>query len=185
MGKLIYVTGGARSGKSTFAEKKVNELSNEIIYVATAIAFDDEMKFRIDLHKKQRPSSWYTIEVYKNIIDRLKQYNKNYDGVLLDCITLMVNNIMMDELEDWDNIKAEDTVNIEKRVIEEVNSIIEYTKMNDITFVIVTNEIGSGIVPIYSSTRLYRDIVGRANQLLAQAADEAYLLVSSLPISLK
>jgi len=185
MGKLIFVTGGARSGKSTFAEKTIKKAGKDIIYIATAIAFDEEMKQRIALHKKQRPSNWHTIEAYKNISEKLSTYKKHYDGVLLDCITIMINNIMMDEIVNWDKISIKEATLIEKKVVVEITNLINYIKKVDKLFVIVTNEVGSGIVPIYQSSRLFRDIAGRANQILANAADEAYLLVSSLPVKIK
>jgi len=185
MGKLIFVTGGARSGKSTFAEKTIKKAGKDIIYIATAIAFDEEMEQRIALHKKQRPSNWYTIETYKNISGKVAAYKKHYDGVLLDCITIMVNNIMMDEIVNWDKISIEEATLIEKKVTTEIKNLIDYIKKENKTFVIVTNEVGSGIVPIYQSSRLFRDVAGRANQMLAHAADEAYLLVSSLPVKIK
>jgi len=185
MGKLIFVTGGARSGKSSFAETTIKKVGENIIYVATALAFDEEMQQRIALHKKQRPSNWYTIEAYTNISEKIENYKGHYDGVLLDCITIMVNNIMIDEIRNWDSISIKEGDSVEKKVTMEITNLINYIKRGDKTFVIVTNEIGSGIVPVYQSSRLFRDIAGRANQILAKASDEAYLLVSSLPIRIK
>lgn len=185
MGKLVFVTGGARSGKSTFAEEYVKKISDSVVYVATAIAFDDEMIHRIAKHREQRPKSWQTIEAYLDIPNKLSLLAPLVKTILLDCITVLINNVMMDKISDWDNITSENIKEIEKVVINEVQSLIDYTKSNDVTMVVVTNETGSGIVPLYHSSRVFRDVSGRANQLLATASNEAYLLISSLPVKLK
>ncbi|MBN2853087.1 MAG: bifunctional adenosylcobinamide kinase/adenosylcobinamide-phosphate guanylyltransferase [Clostridia bacterium] len=185
MGKLIFVTGGARSGKSSFAEDTAKQNGEKVVYIATAIAFDEEMKQRIQLHRQQRPESWHTIETYQNIAEALRDYNEAFDCVLLDCVTIMVNNIMMDEITDWEQITEAEGMKVEMIAKREITSLIEYCKESDKTFIIVTNETGSGIVPYYPSSRLFRDVAGRVNQMLARASDEAYLLVSSLPVRLK
>ncbi|MCK5811654.1 MAG: bifunctional adenosylcobinamide kinase/adenosylcobinamide-phosphate guanylyltransferase [Clostridiales bacterium] len=185
MGKLVFVTGGARSGKSTFAEEYVKKIGGSIVYVATAIAFDDEMIIRIAKHQEQRPKTWNTLEAYLDIPNKLSLLKPRVKTVLLDCITVLINNVMMDEINDWENITKEEIDIIEKIVISEVQSLIDYTIKSNITMVVVTNETGSGIVPMYHSSRIFRDISGRANQLLAKASNEAYLLVASLPVTLK
>jgi adenosylcobinamide kinase/adenosylcobinamide-phosphate guanylyltransferase len=185
MGKLILVTGGARSGKSSFAEEHARKLGKNIIYIATAIPFDEEMKLRVKKHREQRPSHWETVEAYKDLDCVLKYKVEGKDGALLDCITVMITNIMMDELRDWDNIKAEDMEHVEKRVNEEIKKLLSLVESTDITFIVVTNEVGMGIVPEYPSTRLYRDVAGRANQMIAKEADEVYLCVSGIPMKIK
>ncbi len=185
MGKLVFVTGGARSGKSTFAEEYAKKIGGPVIYVATAIAFDEEMTNRIAKHQAQRPKTWKTLEAYLDIPTKLLLLNPNVKTILLDCITVLINNVMMDEINDWENITREEINLIEEIVISEVQSLINYTRKNNVTMVVVTNETGSGIVPMYHSSRIFRDVSGRANQLLATAANKAYLLVSSLPVTLK
>jgi len=185
MGKLILVTGGARSGKSSFAEQYARKLGENIIYIATAIPFDEEMKLRVKKHREQRPSHWETVEAYKDLDCALKYKVEGKDGALLDCITVMITNIMMDELRDWDNIKSEDMEHVEMCVNEEIKKLLSLVKSTDITFIVVTNEVGMGIVPEYPSTRLYRDIAGRANQMIAKEADEVYFCVSGIPMKIK
>jgi adenosylcobinamide kinase/adenosylcobinamide-phosphate guanylyltransferase len=185
MGKLILITGGARSGKSTFAEDYAKKLGKNILYIATAIPFDEEMKLRVKKHREQRPSHWETVEAYKDLDCVLKYKVEGKDGALLDCITVMVTNIMMDELHDWDNIKADNMEHVEMRIREEIEKLLLLVKSADVTFIVVTNEVGMGIVPEYPSTRLYRDIAGRANQMIAKAADEVYLCVSGIPVRVK
>lgn len=186
MGKIIYITGGARSGKSSFAEKKVFQLEKKKIYVATAISFDDEMKERVRLHKLQRGDNWITIESYKNIYKLLEEYKEVNGVVLLDCLTNLVsNNMIMDREIDWD-IASQDTIReIEKEIKNEVQKLIDFIKGSSLDMVVVSNEIGMGLVPPYALGRYFRDIAGRMNQLVAKECHEAYLIVSGLELKLK
>lgn len=186
MGKIIYVTGGARSGKSSFAEKLIQERYSSKIYLATGIPFDDEMKDRIEKHKKQRGRDWKTIENYKNIAKVLKNHIEGYEVILLDCITNMVTNLMiMEEKYDWDNITMKEVDAVREKITEEIQSVIDFVKENEIDMVAVSNEVGLGLVPSTPLGRYFRDIGGKINQIMAQASDEAYLVVSGLNMKLK
>lgn len=185
MGKLILVTGGARSGKSTFAEETVKKLGNNIIYIATSIPFDDEMKDRIKKHRAQRPSSWETIEAYKNLDTHLQSRLEGTDAVLLDCITVMVSNLMLEKAYDWEGIAPEEINAVEEVVKAEIQKLIDTAEKSPTSFVIVTNELGMGVVPPTVLGRAVRDIAGRANQMLARAASEVYLCVSGIPVKIK
>ncbi len=185
MGKLILVTGGARSGKSSFAEETVKSFGGNILYIATSIPFDDEMKERVKRHRQQRPAAWDTLEAYRDMDVRLAGKLPGKDAVLLDCITVMVSNIMLEKELDWDTASV-DTVNeIEKMVDNEIGKLMKIIKSSDVPFVVVTNELGSGLVPPYALGRAMRDIAGRANQMLARSADEVYLCVSGIPVKIK
>lgn len=185
MSKVILITGGARSGKSSFAEKIALDLNIRTTYVATSIPFDDEMKERVRLHKERRPSTWNTVEAYKDLDKALHKVIDETDIVLLDCITVMITNLMMDSISDWDNISVEDTRKVEKLVIDELDKLINYFEELDKILIIVTNEVGLGIVPMYPSARLFRDMAGRANQKLASIADEVHMCVSGIPLKIK
>ena len=186
MGKIIYITGGARSGKSSFAEELIKERYSSKIYLATAIPFDDEMKDRIEKHKKQRGKNWKTIENYKNIAKILKNHIDGYDVILLDCITNMVTNLMiMEEKYDWDNITMKEVDAVREKITDEIESVIEFVKENNIDMVAVSNEVGLGLVPSTSLGRHFRDIGGKINQIMGEASEEAYLVVSGLNIKLK
>lgn len=187
MGRLIYITGGARSGKSSFAESKVLKFKEEKIYLATSIPFDNEMKDRIKKHQYQRENlNWKTIEGYKNIVSLLDSYKEKEVVILLDCLTNLVSNNMILEKEiDWDKILPEEADKIEKEIEKEIKSIIEFVKKNKVSMVVVTNEIGMGLVPPYPLGRYFRDICGRMNQLMAKEADEAYFIVSGLEVKIK
>lgn len=186
MGKIIYVTGGARSGKSSFAEKKVFESKKEKIYIATAISFDEEMKERVRLHKVQRGEDWITIEAYKNIQTLLLEYKNRDAVVLLDCLTnLVTNNMIIDREVDWDNITQDVLRDIENEIKNEVDNLICFIKDSSLDMVVVSNEVGMGLVPPYALGRYFRDIAGRMNQLVAKESHEAYLIVSGLELKLK
>lgn len=185
MGKITLITGGGRSGKSTYAEEKTAELGDKILYIATAIPFDDEMKDRIKLHKQRRPNNWDTVEEYKNVNLKIKEKLSDIEGVMVDCITVMITNLMFEVISDWEK-PLSDEIDEAKRFIEtEINTLLEIAKKESIPFVIVTNEIGLGIVPDNLMARIFRDIAGLVNQKLAKEADEVYMVISGIPVKIK
>jgi len=184
MGQLIFVTGGARSGKSTFAEKLARETGQTVAYIATAIAFDDGMKDRIAKHQAQRPDHWGTIEQYKGfqtITD--DPIFEQADTVLFDCLTVMTTNNMLDFPVDYDSCTMEQVGEIESVIKREVEKLLDVCQGKNL--IVVSNEVGLGLVPAYKLGSYFRDIAGRMNQLVAARADEAYLLVAGLPMKLK
>ena len=164
---MILITGGARSGKSSFAERLAAEY-DRVVYVATAQALDDEMRSRIELHKKRRPPSWLTVETpfdAHEIIDGLRA-----ECLLFDCLTVYLSNFMCrstDGLEEYFRLLVEALKNFSGRSI------------------VVTNEVGSGIVPMNELAREFRDRQGLINQAFAAASDEVYLCACGLPLKLK
>lgn len=185
MGKLILITGGARSGKSSFAEETAKKLGGNILYVATSIAFDEEMKDRIKKHREQRPHKWETVEAYRNLDVELEGRLDGKNAVLLDCITVMVSNLMLEKSMDWEGIGTEEIEAAEKRAGLEIEKLLRTIASVEIPFIVVTNELGMGVVPPTVLGRAIRDIGGRANQLLARTADEVYLCVSGIPVRIK
>lgn len=189
MGTIIYISGGARSGKSSFAEKKALEHSNQVLYIATAIAFDKEMADRIRCHQERRPGHWQTIEAYKGLASCLQERTACLQQpplLLLDCLTVMVTNILMEQkVADWDAVSPEEVGLLEKIVEKEVDEFLHFIKQYKGNTLIVSNELGMGLVPPSRLGRYFRDIQGRMNQKTAEAADQAYFLVSGLPLQLK
>ncbi|RKD22498.1 adenosylcobinamide kinase /adenosylcobinamide-phosphate guanylyltransferase [Caminicella sporogenes DSM 14501] len=184
--KIILITGGARSGKSSFAEKYVSEIGKKIAYIATAIPFDDGMKNRIKRHRESRPSEWTTFEMYRDIYKHIQKIAKKHDTVLLDCMTIMITNLMFDNSNiDWDKVDWEEVDDIENDIKEQIVLLIDEVKKAEINMVIVTNELGMGIVPESRLSRIFRDIAGRMNQLIAGKADEVYFIVSGIPVKIK
>jgi adenosylcobinamide kinase/adenosylcobinamide-phosphate guanylyltransferase len=179
------VLGGARSGKSSFAEEIVTKLGGlDVIYLATSEVRDQEMAQRIKHHQSSRPSEWATIEEPKNIGEVLADL-KQGAVVLLDCLTLLISNLLLAEQDlkekEYDFRGAEK----EEEIITEVERIITVVKERGLTLVVVSNEVGQGLVPAYKLGRVYRDIVGRANQLVASQADGVYITYAGIPVEIK
>lgn len=185
MSNIILVTGGARSGKSSFAESLCIKQNNKTAYIATSVAFDDEMKNRVKKHQESRPKSWKTYEIYKDIYSIVEELNKNHDTVIMDCVTLMVNNLMFTQGIEVDEATSEELNELENYIREQITKLLEAVKKTNLYFVIVTNEIGMGIVPENKLSRIYGDFVGRANQLIASYSNEVYFVVSGIPMKVK
>ncbi len=182
---IIYVTGGARSGKSNFAEM-LSENGKERVYLATAKIYDEEMRERVRKHHVQRGERWTTVEAHSCLDKVLGKHAADKDLILVDCLTNMVANLMLDERNlDWDKISTEKVIEIEMEVMKELEKLIDFSKSFPGKVIVVSNELGMGIVPSYPLGRHFRDIAGRANQRVAQESDEAYLLVSGISVKLK
>jgi adenosylcobinamide kinase/adenosylcobinamide-phosphate guanylyltransferase len=150
-----------------------------VLFVATATAGDDEMQQRIEVHRKSRPKDWKTLEVSLNIGSEIAKNIGSTKTVIVDCITLLINNI-------FEQFGATpNPVAVEKAVTAELDELIKCIKKSRANFIIVTNEVGLGIVPGDSVSRLYRDLLGKANQILAEHVDEVYLLVAGIAIPAK
>lgn len=186
MGKCILVTGGARSGKSSFSESLAKAYEEKVIYIATAIPFDSEMEDRIKKHKESRPKEWLTIEAFKDIDKIIHKYGEEYNCFLLDCITVMVTNQMLEYFNyDMEYAKIEDYNRAEESIKNQIISMMEAIAVSAADAVLVSNEVGWGIVPENTVARAFRDISGRINQIIGQRADEVYLTVSGIPVKIK
>jgi adenosylcobinamide kinase/adenosylcobinamide-phosphate guanylyltransferase len=191
MGKLILMLGGARSGKSSFAEARAKEIGGDsVLYVATSEALDEEMKLRVAKHRAARPPAWGTLEAHRNAAQALRQERSGEQVVLVDCITFLVNNHLIaaagPEDDPFDPPSADPfDEKIEASVVAEVEALADYASEQDVTMLVISNEVGMGLVPAYELGRAYRDILGRANQILARRADEVYLLVAGIPMKVK
>lgn len=178
---LTIVLGGARSGKSSFAEHLAGEAAGEraVYYLATAEAGDEEMAARIAEHQRRRPDGWHTIEAPRHLADAISVRDVPAGSVvLLDCITLFVSNIVTTE-------PAPEPEEAEPVVFDELTALLDLANQHSLTLIVVSNEVGSGIVPMHPLSRLFRDLVGRANQWLAARADDAYLVVAGYALGLK
>ncbi|NMM63206.1 bifunctional adenosylcobinamide kinase/adenosylcobinamide-phosphate guanylyltransferase [Clostridium sp. P21] len=182
MGKVILVTGGSRSGKSTFAEQ-ILEGKDNVLYIATAKATDEEMKKRIEIHRKNRNQKWSTYEGFKGLDKVLKKDTNKY--VMLECIGTMITNLIFEKYHDFDNISMEEIAELEKEVKEEVAKVIFAARENDKEMIVVTNEVGCTLVPEYKLGRIFSDIVGHINQFIGSLSDEAYMITCGFSIKLK
>ena len=188
MARLMYVTGGARSGKSGFAEKLAKGYE-QVTYIATSLAGDDEMKARIAHHQAQRPAHWRTVEAPIDVVAAYQESDAAMSGhaaCLFDCVTMWVTNQMFSDLTiDWDTIPNADIDIQEAKIRENTAQLIKVVQSGTADMIVVTNELGMGVVPAYRLGRIFRDIAGRVNQQIAQVADRAVLMVSGLPVELK
>jgi len=179
MGKIILVTGGARSGKSSFAEKLALKIGNgRAAYVATAQIFDDEMNFRVKLHKARRGDNWQTFEAPFDAEKEILTAAETFNAILFDCVTIYVSNFLCaanldDEKFLYDNMRGL------------IQKLIDAAKSSDATTIFVTNEVGGGIVPENKLARRFRDLAGLANQMLAAQAEKVFLTVAGIAIDIK
>lgn len=179
--RLILLLGGARSGKSRYAEDWTRENGGRVLFVATAQAFDEEMHERIARHRAERPPTWTTLEAPVNTGHRLaaELAETIYDTVVIDCLTVLASNILLSLPEDANQTQ------VDKAVLHEVESLLAAYQQSSATWLVVSNEVGMGVVPPTRLGRFFRDALGRANQRVALAADEVLLLVAGLPWRLK
>lgn len=180
---MILVTGGARSGKSRHAESLLAQASS-VRYIATSQVFDEEMAARIRHHQDGRPAYWQTIERWQGLEKVITPDISAGEAVLLECVTTLVTNLMFafggeDDPQTWDYAA------IEQHVAVEIDQLIAACQTCPALVVLVTNEVGMGIVPENRLARHFRDIAGRVNQRLAQAADEVWLVVSGIGVKIK
>jgi adenosylcobinamide kinase / adenosylcobinamide-phosphate guanylyltransferase len=181
--KIILILGGARSGKSRFAQDLAQNTTGKVLFVATATAGDEDMRLRILKHQLERPPGWRTLEASTRIGRYIEKDIGDAQLVIIDCITLLINNLFLRGGErDFDQI---DETILEKEVTAEIRELLACIKKTDASFIIVSNEVGLGLVPDNRMGRLYRDILGRVNQMLAQNATEVYLMVAGIPLRMK
>lgn len=171
MAKITLLLGGVRSGKSDLAQQIASSYGNNVIYFVTARPVDDEMKQRIEKHRSSRPENWQTYEIEGPSIDR-ELLNRSFDGCyVLDCLTVYFANIM--------NGRSDD------QIFKHVDNFIDKARNAEGHLVIVSNEVGMGVVPPYPDGRRYRDLLGKSNQMIAAAADDVYLLVAGIKTKIK
>lgn len=179
MGKqLMLILGGARSGKSAYAERLASEAGGRVLYVATAQAWDAEMAARIARHRAERPGQWETLEAPSQV-GRAIAVAPPADVVLLDCLTLLASNVIV-ALPD-----PPDVTTAEEALRQEVDALLAAYVASSASWILVSNEVGLGIVPAYPLGRVYRDVLGRANQRMAAAADRVLFMVAGLPMIVK
>jgi adenosylcobinamide kinase / adenosylcobinamide-phosphate guanylyltransferase len=166
---FTLVTGGARSGKSAYAERLAASSSKPVLFVATAEARDEDMRERIERHKASRPAGWQTIEEPLSVAVAIRAQGNGAAVVVLDCVTLLVSNLLL----------------AGRPVQPEIEALVQWYKQSGARFVAVTNEVGLGIVPDNALARQYQDALGLANQTLAAAAGEVILMVAGLAVAIK
>jgi adenosylcobinamide kinase / adenosylcobinamide-phosphate guanylyltransferase len=172
VGHLLLVTGGTRSGKSRYAVERAGLWGPRVLYVATCQPTDEEMWERVRRHQAERPASWVTIEPGADVLPAIQERGPGVDGILLDCLTLYVSSLLM-------------SGSGECEVMHQVEALCLALREIGRPAVVVTNEVGWGVVPESSLGRLFRDAAGRANQVAARYAQEVVMLVCGLPLVIK
>ncbi len=185
---ITFISGGARSGKSRYAEALAMEY-DEVTYIATALAVDSEMEARIAEHRARRPARWRTLEAYRGLGEAIAGMS---GGVIIDCLTVMITNLMMEAplakdmaAFDWDGLTSSQMELLEDYVMREMNELRGGLQRTAADVMLVTNELGMGLTPPYPLGRVFRDVAGKVNAMFAEMADKAVFMVSGLPMRLK
>ncbi len=187
--RMVLVLGGARSGKSEFAETLMDRINQARKgYIATSQILDEEMRYRVILHQKRRPASWRTFEVLHEAGPMMETILAASDAVLFDCITMYVNNLLMDHIDHRrvETLGVTDLEHLQRVLLSDLDAMFSAISLHegkDIIF--VSDELGMGIVPGNAMSRVYRDLVGLANQYIAARAEAVYLSVAGITIDLK
>lgn len=166
---MTLITGGAASGKSSHALRLASAFGPKVLFVATCQPGDDEMRAKVARHQAQRPATWETVEATRRVGDAL---HSGYDGALVDCLTLLVSQLLVDQVPDAE-------------IYEEVGDFCQAAHRASYPVVVVTNEVGCGVVPEHPLGRRFRELAGRCNQLAASLADEVELVVCGIPLKVK
>lgn len=179
MGKLTLILGGARSGKSSLAEQMAGESAGSVAYIATAQALDEEMQARIEMHREKRPEDWRTFEIPRDIAKHWRDKQTGAQTVILDCLTLLVTNLVMLTSPDADHPNETAATNL---VQDETDRLLALIRESEAHWILVSNEVGLGLVPPYPVGRLYRDLLGFTNQRIASQADEVYWMLAGMAV---
>ena len=197
MSRIFLLLGGARSGKSSYAEKMAEKMSQNVAYIATSEIIDEEMEKRVLVHRKRRPSTWETYEIENRypVLDDFEkifsQILKNkHDVVIIDCVTILLFRIIHEfKIDESDIINSEIEKQIEKKVKAFFSGLLEMLRKisssKNIDFIVVSNEVGMGIVPAYPLGRIFRDIMGMINIMISENADEVYFFIAGNKIRIK
>ncbi len=193
MSKVYLILGGARSGKSSYGEELAFSIPGKVAYLATAKITDKEMEKRIVAHRERRPEEWTTFELEKDSIEKkdIGKVIKNIEEqghsiVLIDCIT----NMLFRLIDDYDLTRIETISNkleteIEKKVLDFFKFFMDRLKSTDLNIIMISNEIGMGVVPAFPLGRIFRDLMGMINKDIAAGSDEVYLFTAGLKQRLK
>lgn len=173
--KLIFITGGVRSGKSCYAQKMASTIAGQVFFIATCIPGDEEMEARVAEHRRYRPASWTTIEEGFNPARVIRCNDKPGAVFLVDCLTMLINNLMF----------CREDIEGDISILSRIDRLARMASAAEASVIIVSNEVGGGIVPADPLSRAYRDLLGRANQIVAHQADEVYLCIAGLAMELK
>ncbi len=172
-GKVVFITGGARSGKSSFALKEASLVPGRKVFIATAQASDEEMRERIERHQRDRDPGWETLEEPLQISKAIEEMSERHDVLILDCLTIWLSNVM------WSG------ADIDQEIENLIRAIERFSGASSAKLFIVANEVGMGIVPANEMARKFRDLAGMLNQKIAKVSSEVYWTVAGIPVRIK
>jgi adenosylcobinamide kinase/adenosylcobinamide-phosphate guanylyltransferase len=171
--KTVFVLGGCRSGKSGYALETAQQFSGaDKIFIATCIPYDDEMKQRVARHQEERSRTWQTVEAPIHLPAAIAETGQEAGVILVDCLTLWINNLLMEKQNS-------------EQILDQVQGLTKAVEAAACPIILVSNEVGTGIVPENKLARLYRDLIGSANQAVAECADQVVWMVAGIPVTVK
>jgi len=171
MNKITLILGGARSGKSSYALKLAKKYK-KVAFIATCLGLDKEMQERIRLHKESRPKHWKTFEEPRDLARLIGKLGNGFDCILIDCLTLLVSNLILSK-------------NSQEQILEKIEELLAVLSKKKAKVIMVSNEVGLGLVPVNKLGRDFRDIAGRVNQMVARNADKVFFIVAGIPLKIK
>ncbi len=186
MGRVVLILGGARSGKSTMAERMAREMGGRVTYLATAQPLDEEMRQRIENHRSSRPQEWRTVEEPLELANAVAKAAADSDVLLVDCLTLWISNQLCrieapESTPEWHAALEDLAVQLEGSVAQ----LLEGVRSSEATALVVSNEVGLGLVPPTPLGRAYRDLLGMVNRRIAAEAEQVLLMVAGLAVDMK
>jgi adenosylcobinamide kinase/adenosylcobinamide-phosphate guanylyltransferase len=171
MNKITLILGGARSGKSSYALRLAKKYK-KVAFIATCLGLDKEMQERIRLHKESRPKHWKTFEEPRDLARLIGKLGNGFDCILIDCLTLLVSNLILSK-------------NSQEQILEKIEELLAVLSKKKAKVIMVSNEVGLGLVPVNKLGRDFRDIAGRVNQMVARNADKVFFIVAGIPLKIK
>lgn len=181
---IIMILGGARSGKSSFAQSLAQKMGEKVVYLATAVVQDEEMAQRVHRHRQERPEHWITIEEGLDLSRAIRTVPPDTEVILLDCLTFWLTNLLwQEEIEDYNDINQ--LKRKEQEVLAATDDFLQTVSDTAIPLIVVSNEVGCSLVPEYPLGRFFRDLSGWANQKVAKKATSLYLMVAGCPLLVK
>ena len=182
---LTFILGGARSGKSELATNLAAASGRDVLFVATMRELDDEMQARVAAHRADRPAAWRTVEAPIDLLPALQSEARSGAFVVIDCVTVWIANRLLDALPEPDGASTEDADRVTAEVAREAGALAAWASTFDGDVAIVSNDVGSGVVPAYRLGRVFRDATGAANKTLAAAAARAYYVIAGMALDLR